>query len=358
MVKIKHKVRAVEIFFKEFVNRFQFYFNKKKLVGYIGGHGVKNLGDDVMYYALEKSVLPYKVVTFQTIGVEKLLSAFGLSGKKFFKLLVLGGGTLINDMWRNKVGRSLQFGIPLISLGTGVGSCGVEQSETVDFSSWKDILNKFESVNVRGYLSKTRLESIDVPSTVTGDLALLLATGQLKNTYSKKIGLNLMDIPLYNQFWEAIIPILIDLQAEGWQYEALVINPKDLIYTRSYFEKLGLKQHSIKLINSYEGFIQASENLAFTICVRLHGSVLSLCANVPTILFGYRDKCEDFMSSIDLADFYVNLNLLDKDFKIADKISTLKQADQQIAIREKIFNNTNEYKSRLFQVIKAKVFGN
>lgn len=346
------KAKALLIFMREVFARSYFYVQRRKAIGYIGGHGANNLGDDVMFHALKSELFQDKLITFQTVGIEKLLAKVGLSGNKFFKLLILGGGTLINDMWHNKVSRSSQLGIPTISLGTGVGSCGIEQFEKVDVSSWQDILRNFLTVNVRGELSKAKLNNIGVSSKVSGDLALLLANENINYTYDKKVGLNLMDIAKYNDNWESLLPSLSDLCKEGWTFEALILNPSDLVYTKKYFQKLGATSDKFKVISDYNEFLSASEKLAFTICVRLHGSVLSLCNNIPTILFGYRDKCKDFMSSMGLEDYYIDLDKDNKPLQISEAILSLKSDAIQKSIREKSFKMANNYKSRTRDIIR------
>ena len=47
---------------------------------------------------------------------------------------------------------------------------------------------------------------------------------------------------------------------------------------------------------------------AFNICVRLHAAVLSTCAGVPPVSFGYREKCLDFMQSMSLQDWHMDLS--------------------------------------------------
>jgi polysaccharide pyruvyl transferase WcaK-like protein len=354
---LKNKMYALNVFLKEFCKRFFLKLTGKKInIGYIGGHGVANLGDDVMYFALKKSIPNYNVLTFQTIGVEKLLCFFGLSGNSFFKLIVLGGGTLINDMWFNKVERSLNFKVPVIALGTGVGSCGLEQSRAIDFSNWTKVLNQFKFVGVRGEMSKNRLISTGVNSSVVGDLALLLAIKAPQKSIKKVIGINLMDIAEYNEYWEAMIPELLKLKEEGWGFEPLVMNPNDLKYTSRFFEKLGIS-NKIEIIASDDEFKLKTNELTFTICVRLHGSVLSLCNNVPTVLFGYRDKCKDFMSSVDLTEFYIDLddNNLNKLNYALDKIELLKDVKINKNIRSKVLEKALFYKKELLNMLNLNI---
>lgn len=42
--------------------------------------------------------------------------------------------------------------------------------------------------------------------------------------------------------------------------------------------------------------------------VRLHSAVLASCVGVPSILFAYREKCREFMSSMEIEDFTLPLS--------------------------------------------------
>lgn len=354
---LKNKLIALKLLVKELFKRVNLLILNKNTIniGYIGGHGVDNLGDDVMYFAIKESVPKYNVLTFQTIGVEKFLCLFGLSGKKYFKLIVLGGGTLINEMWFNKVKRSLNFDIPIVALGTGVGSCGLEQSHEINFSNWTDVLNKFKFIGVRGEMSQNRLEGINVYSDVVGDLALLLSTDKLNDSYTKKIGLNLMDIPEYNKYWESVIPTLLKLKENGWEFVPLVMNPNDLIYTQEFFRKIGL-EISIDVLKSNDEFVIKTNQLAFSMCVRLHGSVLSVCNNIPTILFGYRDKCKDFMNSVDLIDFYIDLEYSKFNEDLINlKIDNLIDKGENLKIRNVLLSKVLFYKNKISEVFNLNI---
>jgi polysaccharide pyruvyl transferase WcaK-like protein len=64
---------------------------------------------------------------------------------------------------------------------------------------------------------------------------------------------------------------------------------------------------TIPVLATAEEFFRTVQGCRFTIAVRLHASVLSCCAGVPPLMLGYRDKCLDFMESMDLADWHVSL---------------------------------------------------
>lgn len=358
MNKIPNKLIALRMFLSEAIKRknLRRSSNKKQNIGYIGGHGVDNLGDDVMYYALRKHLPGFNILTFQTVGVEKALAKFNLSGNHYFEKLVLGGGTLINDVWLDKVRRSLDLNIPIFALGTGVGSCGIEQETKVQFQNWNAVLEVFQYVGVRGELSKKRLLEIGVNSDISGDLALLLAEDKISYNTEKRIVLNLMDIPEYNVYWEKYIPEFKAMIEKGWIIQPMVINPIDLEYTRSYFKKLGLYDPIHTTLN-YDKFRSQITGAQFSVNVRLHASVLSLCTNTPSILLGYRDKCHDFMQSLNLLDYYIAVEdeLNNNEFSLNDKINSLKSVESNNILREKIAKETSVYKDKLLIVLN-KIF--
>ena len=173
---IKSKIKSFLLLIKLFFERLLILSKLKNNYAYIGGHGFKNYGDDVMFYLLKEycdTSFGFNIITIHSYGIERILMFFKLSGPKFFKKIVLGGGTLINDMWYQKVQDLQRLNIPMIALGTGVGSCGLEQNSIVKIDKWGNLLRKFEFVGVRGEISLNRIKGFNINAKITGDLALL-----------------------------------------------------------------------------------------------------------------------------------------------------------------------------------------
>lgn len=351
---IKNKLIALNILFSSFFRRLKLVGDKTKYIAYIGGHGHDNYGDDVMFNILAKYLNNegYKLITIHSYGIEKTLKYFRLSGPAFFEKIILGGGTLINDMWYYKVESLINLDVPIISLGTGVGSCGLEQNKHIDFLKWESVLNAFEEVNVRGSISKERLLTIGVESNIVGDLALLNGKNEVNKASRKKIVLNLMNIKEYNGFWESLIPKLKSLAENGWEIKPLILNPIDYDYTKAYFEKLNIKS-DFSLVKDERGFIDIIDSASFSICVRLHGAVLTTLENIPTILFGYRDKCLDFMASIEQERFYLNVDSLSKEqFHIDELLKELMEVDSNFTVRKKISTKILNHKNSITTHLK------
>ena len=97
----------------------------KILRGYIGGIGDENLGDEAMLEAANRLLPESTLVPIGFPRQERRLAKMGLSGSRFYRSVILGGGTLINEyVWSEQVRTALEQGVPVWSLGTGVGSCG------------------------------------------------------------------------------------------------------------------------------------------------------------------------------------------------------------------------------------------
>tara|TARA_R110002033_G_C3896269_1_gene239481 strand:+ start:7518 stop:8585 length:1068 start_codon:yes stop_codon:yes gene_type:complete len=346
---INNKIIALKILFTSFFRRLKLVGAKKKYIAYIGGHGHDNYGDDVMFNILSKYLdgEGYKLITIHSYGIEKALKYFRLSGPSFFEKIILGGGTLINDMWFYKVESLINLDVPIVSLGTGVGSCGLEQNKHIDFLKWESVLNTFEEVNVRGAISKERLLTIGVKSNIVGDLALLNGKSEIIKASRKKIVLNLMNIKEYNDFWESLIPKIKSLAENGWEVIPLILNPIDYDYTKTYFEKLNIKS-DFSLVKDERQFLDIIDGASFSICVRLHGAVLTTLENIPTILFGYRDKCLDFMGSIEQERFYLNVDSLSKEqFHIDELLEELMDFDSNFKVRKTINTEILKHKKNI-----------
>lgn len=287
--------------------------------GYIGAHTGRNLGDDAMFAALRslwaKTYPQRELVTVELPWHERRLGQFGLSGQGFFEGGLLGGGTLIGPFWQSQARTLLQQGVPMWTLGTGAGSCGFVQPYQLDLSAWQPLLDKFERVGVRGPLSRDKLHAIGVEKAeVVGDLALLLTREHgFEASPTPQVAFNLA-LPVQgeeNYHEEAklreIETVLRELRQKGWEIVPFAMNKVDIEPTRAALERAGLEGCEVPLLRDVEEFWALTGPCAFVIAVRLHAAILAACAGVPTLMLGYRDKCLDFMASMDLEAWHVDL---------------------------------------------------
>lgn len=287
--------------------------------GYIGAHTGRNLGDDAMFTAFrglwQETSPERELVTVELPWHERRLARVGLSGPAFFEGALLGGGTLIGPFWESQVRTLMRQGVPLWTLGTGAGSCGFVQPHQLDLSSWKSLLNDFVGVGVRGPLSLDKLRAIGVErAQVVGDLALILAqSAPLPLSQRPQFAFNLALPGASEQNYHEqeklreVETVLAELTRQGWQVVPFAMNAVDIEPTRAALARAGIANQGVPLLHSIEEFWQTIGPCAFVIAVRLHAAILAACAGVPTLMLGYRDKCLDFMASMNLEAWHLDL---------------------------------------------------
>jgi polysaccharide pyruvyl transferase WcaK-like protein len=285
---------------------FRRLFDSRLKVGYIGGHFCGNLGDEIMYKCFCDFVQPAALETLESPGVEELLSKFGLSGPAYFHRYIFGGGTLINPIWRGKVDRLSQMNVPIVSIGTGVGSCGKEQADDIVFEDWKPVLERFDSIHLRGDRSCKKLQDLGLSETaVCGDVALSLYQELELDLGAKRVAINVLrDSATEAQVADIIRRVIPLLRSHGYSIDAWILNEEDVAFTEEVF---GEHIDRLLVLRTHDDILQAAKGVRFTVCTRLHAAVFSVTCCIPTVLLAYRDKCLDFMETVGLQDSCVDL---------------------------------------------------
>lgn len=285
---------------------------------YIGWPGHGNLGDDVMFSAA-KTLLDRRVLALRGTQVERWLGRFGLSDTAVFDSAFLGGGTLINRDYLSPVRYCLNAGLPLVSLGTGVGSTGLRMEGEAPTGEWPDLLARFNAVGVRGPLSQEKLRRAGFGrAEVTGDLALALTPARpLAEWSSRRFMLNCAparsgrDMILMRQVASALALATRELAAAGWEPLPVAFHASDRIATEGVLRKAGVPQVPVAVPRCIEDYFAIASRAALSIGVRLHSAVLAAACGVAPVLVCYRDKCRDFAASIDDESMLVQLQGID-----------------------------------------------
>ena len=282
-----------------------------RVAGYIGWTGRGNLGDDVMLAAARALLAPTGVEVFSGARREALLARAGLSDQRTFAQVLLGGGTLINDGYVGIVKQALKMALTMKTLGTGVGSAGFGDANEAITAQWRDILQRFERVGVRGPLSAENLADIGVGHVETiGDLALALTPDQRAG--SLQTGRFVLSAALPpghdNHFGAEFVATEIARTARylcglGWQAVPLALNRDDIAPTRNILRAAGLGDMAIARPKTAEAFFALCRGAGLVIGVRLHSAVLACCAGVPPLTIAYRRKHHDFAASMGLDDW-------------------------------------------------------
>jgi polysaccharide pyruvyl transferase WcaK-like protein len=257
-----------------------------------------------------------QVVPFAGAVKERLLGGLGLSGSRYFRALLLGGGTLINPSFLEITRAALRSGLPVSALGTGVGSCGFAQPDRVGIAAWKPLLAEFRRIGVRGPRSQAALNALGLENVeVVGDLALCLAQPWPQPTAATpRFAVN-VTLPEGQTWGEGDYERLRDLEPaiarlirRGWQPAPIAMHASDVAPLRHLLRSAGEESAPISLPTTAHAFFDAVAGCSFMVAVRLHAAILSACIGVPPLMLGYRDKCLDFMESVGLEAWHVSLN--------------------------------------------------
>jgi polysaccharide pyruvyl transferase WcaK-like protein len=293
--------------------------------GYIGANNTKNLGDDAVQVAANvyfPNLLDFKY------PIEKPLSRVGLSGKNYFKGIILGGGTLISRCPGifDHINAALDLNIPLFAFGTGVGNSGFDEELNSDVSYFSPALKRFIAVGVRGPRSHNLLTEWGIgTSEVVGDTALSLTLSVPSPlSSSTKIALSValpsgLSDEKYEKSLESLGIVIKKLVGSGYQILPVAMVAADSKAIISVTEGLNIDHSSILTPSTVEQFFDAVSECRFVIGVRLHAAILASCIGVPAILLGYRDKCTDFMQTMQREDLLLDFDNLKAD-ELMDRV--------------------------------------
>jgi polysaccharide pyruvyl transferase WcaK-like protein len=295
--------------------RLQYLVEGRPRVAYAGGHGWQNLGDDALFEAAERVLGDRRLVSFRYPRHEARLKWLGLSGRRYFQQFVLGGGTFINPYGLISVRAALQQGLPTWTLGTGVGSAGFNMSRRPDLAEWRAVLRDFQAVGVRGPCSKATLDELGVSNAeVIGDLALVLARAEpMKPVEPRRFVVNLVLPPPQEregypyERLEGLERAIRHLVSRGWEPVFVAMHEHDIESLRPLKAAVGREGDPTLSPTTSEQYMDLVGPCTLTIATRLHAAVLSCCAGTPTLSLGYREKCLDFMASLGLEAWHVDL---------------------------------------------------
>jgi hypothetical protein len=283
----------------------------KARIAYLGLDGGGNLGDDAMRELVEDRLAGCRLEPLTSAWLERRLCRAGLSGPRYFSAGLLGGGTLISPSEFERTRGAVDTGIAMWAVGTGVGSSGFEMTGEVDISAWRPVLERFAYVGVRGPRSARRLAELGVESEVVGDLALGLAVDRALTPAHERptIAVNLGGSPGAVAEWSveedvlaAAASALRPLADAGWRIVPFAMAPGDMPVLERLQSLLGSNSVVLRPRTAAE-LMATLASCRMTLAMRLHAAVLSACAGVPPLMLAYRDKCADFMDSVEMTEW-------------------------------------------------------
>ncbi len=290
---------------------------RRPTIGYIGWTVAENLGDDAMFEAAQVLLPGQPLETFRGRRREQMLALLGLSGTRTFSRIFLGGGTLINYGFLDVVRRAVDFGVPLRTLGTGVGSAGFSATSEAPPEDWRVLLAQFEEIGVRGPLSLERLRALGVPNAqVVGDLALALTPDAPRVTADATYFLLNAAAP---KSADPVFPsetVFSELAIAAKRLMALGLEPLPVAFCEDDLKPLQIVMARAGIIGAIArprtaaAFFDLASSARLSLGVRLHCAVLSVCAGLAPLTIAYRCKGKDFAASVGLDDWMVDPSAL------------------------------------------------
>ena len=285
--------------------------SRQPAVGYIGWVGHDNLGDEAMWEAIQNALRRFPILDLLPEPGERLLTRLGWGGRSVFRAVLLGGGTLINPLHLPVARMMRSFGLPLYTVGTGVGNPGLGiSSSDGSLDGWKGLLNESPLVSVRGPLSQQLLRQAGItPGEMIGDPALAFTPDTEPPFRSRRrLVINLAQAGSHEIF-RYVGELTRQFVESGGEVVGVALGSGDRTALEAFRQQNQLGAMRIEDHRRFaEGLLRTLEGSYVSISVRLHAAVLASCVGVPSVLMAYRSKCRDFMSSMELEPFAVPLS--------------------------------------------------
>jgi polysaccharide pyruvyl transferase WcaK-like protein len=287
---------------------------REEVVGYIGWTGHGNLGDEAMFSAIRQLLPRVSLQPFERNTRRRLFSTAPIAGGSRFSAVVLGGGTLINRGYLPIAEAALSLGVDVSSFGTGVGSCGFAGRVDEDISAWAPLLRRFKRIGVRGPRSAEALRRIGIERVeVVGDPALALTLDRPQppptdGAYALNVAMPDASHPAFPSalVMAEIARAVSRLERLGLHAIPIALCEEDIGPTTQALSEVRGGHEPVALASNPMELFQLLKRCRFLLGVRLHAAVLACCAGVPPISIGYRDKCADFMDSMNLMEWHID----------------------------------------------------
>ena len=283
--------------------------------GYLGWTGHKNLGDEILFEAARILLKDYALFPYRASKADRL--ADWLAGGRLLRGCCLGGGTLIYGGEGYLRAMQAAAGLPMFALGTGVVE-PLPGSATADFEQrrgrWVEALRGFRAVSVRGPQSKAMLEAHGLSGVeIVGDPALVFSRLRTyATTEDRVLGVNAGSARgrLWGGDEEPLIATVAQavrrLKYRGWRFEFFSVWPEDDGACVRLAAAAGLRACAVqKHYRAAEGFLAGVQRCSVFLGMKLHSVILAHCASVPSVMLGYRNKCFDYLASMEMEHFAV-----------------------------------------------------
>lgn len=330
----------------------------KTPLAYVGGWlGQSNLGDEALYLAAQRLFDRCRLLHYD--GRRTLATL--LEYVPLIRFGALAGGTLINRSreWFDIAESFQTAGGELLVMGTGVAhpEFWSRYNDFIDTrAAWIPVLRRCAYVGVRGPLSAQLLSDAGLQTVdVIGDPALIFAERTAcDNWIPNSLGLNLGQARQWQ--WGTDEQLRVEFtklaqfaSTQGWAVRWYVVWADDYETTRMAARESGTESEIVCIYDDPEAYLRDVRRMSVFVGMKLHASMLAMCAYVPLIAVEYQPKCKDFMASVDQESFMLRSDAFraEEAWELVKKLSHERTQHSEV-----LFRSVNKLKSK--QVAKAK----
>lgn len=279
----------------------------KPLLTYIGWLGYRNMGDEALYLAFRDELFRDALV----LPHDDFSALSCLSGFSNERLIILGGGTLINvDPYLSALEKFRARDERYVVWGTGVADLDYwsrhpEHSDRGNSERWLSILRDARYIGVRGprsaaWLTENGIDGVEV----IGDPALSIRPASRKvQTDTGVLGINLgSHDPVSGGgegVFDAVVSLIRHALQQGFKVQYFALHAIDAEIGRAL--KAAVPSDGFELLPFNASVDETMHQLAgfdYVVGQRLHATILACAQGVPNLSLSYQPKCLDFLESI------------------------------------------------------------
>ncbi len=279
--------------------------------GYLGWIGQSNLGDDAIADVLGRQLAPLDLIQAPMSVSELIHLRTEVTRREALarRRLLLGGGTVIGRAnWRLNLAISLRAcrGGAAVMIGAGVEDPTFRGRRSFssfgELKRWRHVLERFESVTVRGPRSAELCAGIGIEARVVGDPALLATmTARPSSEGPVVVSLGYGDSLRGGDQATVVATIAASLAARPDRHVVAVsVNPSDREWANRLADILGSQ---VTRADAFDlaTFDRVIDGASCVVAERLHAGILAAAAGFAPVMIGYQPKVDDFAGSVGLS---------------------------------------------------------
>ncbi len=352
-----------------------------------GYYGYKNSGDEALLYAMLENLRQHKddmrllVLSVNPKATQKEYGVHAISRFNFLKirkalknskLLIFGGGSLIQDVTSDKslwyyltvVKQAFSLNVPVMFYANGIGPVNKPKNR----KKVQEVLNRVNTISLRDTNSLEEIKRMgvnlahvsvtaDPALTISGtdhDRAKALLEAEHVPTDKKLLGISVRDwktcTPAY---WNELIQGIEEI-CQKYDYVPLWIPLKhydDVTMSKELASKMHIKSYVLHKPYNSKDIVGIVGTCDLIVALRLHAMIYASVSAVPAIGLAYDPKVSGFVKYIG-----VNATLNVENFKKEDLITTAQNIiENKDDITSSLQERVSELKSKALENVDMAV---